>query len=351
MLFNVIYNISMKIRTLEIGFFLILIVSVLLLTFYIFKPYLGALFLATVFAILFSPVYEFFLKRVKLKSKKAVASLITVIVMVLTIIVPLVFFGALIFQETRALVSNNATVLLGDKAVALKAYIENIIPVSIDIVGYTQKILNVIVENLGGLFAGFLQMSINIFLIVIALYFFLKDGKEFIKRLVILSPLSDNYDRGILKKVRVAINSVVRGTLTVAFVQGLFTGIGFLLFGVPNPAFWGGVTVVAALIPMLGTSIVIIPAVIYLFVLGDTASALGMLAWGVLFIGLIDNFLRPMLIKKSVNIHPFLILLSVFGGIDYFGPIGFLVGPVILSLLFALFEIYPTILVTHESKE
>lgn len=335
----------MKTHALEIGFFITLIVGVLLLTFFIFQPYLGALFLAIVFAILFDPVYEFLLRNFKLN--KTISSLVTVLIMVLTILIPLIFFGALIFQEARVLVDNSTTLLLGDKVIALKDYIENIIPVSVDVVGYAQKGLSAVVSNLGGLFAGFLQMVINIFLVIIALFFFLRDGKKFKERLVVLSPLSDNYDEDILEKVRVAINSVVRGALIIAFIQGILTSIGFLLFNVPNPALWGGVAVIVSLIPILGTPLVILPAVVYLFISGYATLAFGLLLWGIFVVGMVDNFLRPMLIEHDIKIHPFLILLSVFGGIGYFGPIGFIVGPVILSLLVALLGIYPSILATH----
>ena len=340
----------MKTHTLEIGFFIVLIVGVLLLTFFIFQPYIGALFLAIVFAILFYPVYEFFVNKIKLKSNKAVASLLTVLIMIFTILVPLIFFGSLIFQEAVVLVNNNSEILSGDKMIAVKNYIENIIPVSVDVAGYAQKGLGVVVSNLGSFFAGFLQMTVNVFLIIIALFFFLRDGTKFKERLVVLSPLSDNYDEGILEKVRVAINSVVRGALTVAIIQGILTAVGFLIFNVPNPALWGGVTVVASLIPILGTALVILPAVAYLFISGYTVLAIGLLLWGVLVVGMVDNFLRPKLIERDVKIHPFLILLSVFGGIEYFGPMGFIAGPVVLSLLLALFEIYPSILSAHTNE-
>jgi len=340
----------MKTQTLEIGFFILLITGVLLLTFFIFKPYLSALFLAIVFAILFDPIYEFFVEKIKLKSRKSIASLITVLIMVSTILLPLIFFGSLVFQEARALVDSSSTVFLGDRAVELKNYIEGVIPVSIDVVGYVKNTLNAIASNIGGIFAGFFQMAINIFLVIISLFFFLKDGKEFKHRLVVLSPLSDNYDEDILEKVRIAINSVVRGAIIIAFIQGILTAIGFLLFGVPSPFLWGGVAVIASLIPVLGTPVVIIPAVIYLFMSGDIVMSVGLLVWGLVIIGLVDNFLRPILIENDVKIHPFLILLSVFGGVVYFGTIGFLAGPVVLSLLVALFEIYPIILAAHADK-
>jgi len=340
----------MKTHTLEIGFFIVLIVGVLLLTFFIFKPYLSALFLAIVFALLFDPIYEFLLRKIKFKSKKTIASLITVFVMMLTILVPLIFFGSLIFQEAVVLVNNSYTVSFGDKAVALKDYIESVIPVSVDVVGYAQKILNTIASSFGIFFAGFLQVSVDIFLVIVALFFFLRDGSDFRRRLVVLSPLSDNYDEDILEKIKIAINSVVKGALVIALIQGILTAVGFLLFGVPNPALWGGVAVIASLVPVLGTPIVIIPAVFYLFISGYTAASIGLIVWGVFIVGLVDNFLRPILIEHGVKVHPFLILLSVFGGIGYLGPIGFLAGPVILSLFVALLDIYPSILTTHISS-
>jgi predicted PurR-regulated permease PerM len=113
---------------------------------------------------------------------------------------------------------------------------------------------------------------------------------------------------------------------------------------VPSALLWGGVTVIAALVPGVGTSLVIIPGVLYLFFTGDTTHAVGLLFWGVACVGLIDNILGPKLIEKNINIHPLLILLSVLGGIAFFGVIGFILGPIVLSFLFTLFQIYKPII-------
>ena len=135
----------------------------------------------------------------------------------------------------------------------------------------------------------------------------------------------------------------------MAVTQGLLAGIGFTIFGVPNAALWGFITVIAALVPILGTSIVLTPIIIYLFAFDTLFSAIGLLAWGMLAVGLIDNFLGPKLMQRKIRIHSFLILLSVLGGLSLFGPIGFLIGPLFLALLSTLLDIYP-VLVLQRSE-
>jgi len=106
---------------------------------------------------------------------------------------------------------------------------------------------------------------------------------------------------------------------------------------------------VAALVPTLGTSLVLIPVIAYLLISGQTMAALGMAIWGAIAVGLIDNLLGPKLMQYGTNVHPLLILLSVIGGISVFGVIGFLVGPIVLGFLYALLDVYPKI-VRPETK-
>jgi predicted PurR-regulated permease PerM len=196
------------------------------------------------------------------------------------------------------------------------------------------------VQNLGTIFAGVGQALLGFFLGLMAFYYLLKDGKKLTRAVVALSPLPDAYDEEILNKLAQAVNSVVKGSLVIAAIQGVLTGTGLMIFNVPNPALWGSVAAVAALIPGIGTSLVLLPAIVYLFLTGPIGSAIGLFVWGVIIVGLVDNVLGPKLIGQKVAVHPFLILLAVIGGLGFFGPIGFLFGPLVLSLLFALIEIY-----------
>jgi predicted PurR-regulated permease PerM len=134
------------------------------------------------------------------------------------------------------------------------------------------------------------------------------------------------------------------GTLFIALIQGLLAGVGFWIFGLPQPALWGTLTIITALVPVVGTALIWLPASIYLFSTGVTGMALGLFLWGAILVGSIDNFLRPKLIERYMKVHPFFILISVLGGLSLFGPLGFLLGPLVLSLILALLEIYPEFL-------
>ncbi len=119
-------------------------------------------------------------------------------------------------------------------------------------------------------------------------------------------------------------------------------GAGLAIFHVPNPAIWGVVAGIASIIPPLGTAVVSVPAVLFLFGSGHTGLALGLLAWSVLIVGTGDNLLNPYIIGSKLNIPPFLILFSVLGGISLLGPVGILIGPLTVSFLYTLTEIYRT---------
>jgi len=171
------------------------------------------------------------------------------------------------------------------------------------------------------------------------MFFFLKDGERILQRLVTLSPLHDSYDIELLKKTTATIESVVKGTLLIALVQGFLAGLGLFIFGVPNAILWGALAALCAFVPGLGTALVVIPSVIYLFIIGNTPFAIGLSAWGVLLVGMIDNILGPYLYKKGTRLHPLIVLFAVLGGISFFGPEGLFLGPVIASLFVSLIHI------------
>ncbi|MDO8620423.1 MAG: AI-2E family transporter [bacterium] len=335
-------------RRIEIGFFFVLATIVALLTFFILKPYLSGLFLAVVFTIVFRPFYQAILRRVG--DHPVLSAMLTVFALVLVIVVPLFFFGFFIFRDAQDFYRGISEGGLDQGMIQTGTdYIQNLVrPLfpgfSLDLISYLKQGFGLIVQNLGSLFGKVFTAVLELFLMLLGVFYFLRDGKKFREHLIFLSPLSDTYDRSILNRFEVAVNSVVKGALSIALIQGVLSGIGFALFGVPSPMLWGAVAAITALIPGIGTALVIAPVVVYLFFFGSMTSAVGLLIWGVLAVGLIDNLLAPILIERDLKIHPFLILLSVLGGLAHFGPIGFLAGPVTLALLFALFDIFPLLL-------
>lgn len=338
-------------NVLEIIFFFSLLGASGLVLFFIFQPYLGALFVALVFSIAFYPVHLFFLKHTK--ERRSISALLSVLVVLVIILLPLFVIGAVLFQETKDIAvelqnGNGVLPFLETKLDTVEARLNALAPdahIELDLRAIAGNTISWISDHIGAVFTGVAKGALDLFIMIVGLFFFLRDGSRIREILISWSPLRDDHDKAILDKITVAVNSVLKGSLLIAVVQGFLTGVGFAIFGVPSPVLWGFVATLASLIPSVGTAIVWIPGVVFLFALqNDTVMAIGLAAWGIFLVGLIDNVLRPVLIERGVKIHPFLILLSVFGGIGLFGPIGFLVGPIVLSFVFALIEVSPKII-------
>jgi predicted PurR-regulated permease PerM len=335
----------------QLLFFILFVLVVVGLNLFIFLPYFSVLFLALVFTIVFTPLHNRILRT--LPKSPSFSALLTTVIILLIIIGPIYFFGTLLFQEASHLYGTLGSGAIDSGATksltSLNTFLIRLFPnaevsnLELNIEAYASKGLSWIIGHMTDLFSGAIKIFFGLLLMLLSLFYFLRDGKKFISSIIELSPLQNVYDEKIVARMILAVNSVVRGNIIIGLIQGVLTGIGFYLFGVPSPALWGTVAAVASLIPSIGTSLVIVPGILFLFFGGDTQNALGLLIWGGVAVGLIDNFLGPVLIKRGIHIHPLLILLSALGGVAFFGPIGFLAGPVSLALLFALFDIYPDI--------
>jgi predicted PurR-regulated permease PerM len=332
----------MKERLVEHVFFFGIFGLVGYLIWQIVAPFLGALALAAIIATVCYPFYLRVLRLVPRRNRPA-GALISVVLIACTIFIPLfilsyvLFVQAVTFYEAMSGGSGGFTSSLA----TLETNIETLFPgLSLDLAGYAQQGAGWLASHMGAIFAGTASTVFLLFIMLVALYYMLKDGPEFVKTVVRLSPLPDSQDEHILAKLSLSVRSVVLGTLAVAMIQGLLTAIGFTIFGVSQPVLWGSVAAVGALIPGVGTSFVFIGAVAVSLLAGSYGAAIGLAVWGMFAVGLVDNFLGPYLMSRGAKLHPFAVLLSVLGGVVLFGPIGFLVGPVALSLFTVLLELY-----------
>ena len=331
-------------KHLQTFFFFGLLLGVLALTFFVLKPYLYVLVLAGTLAIVFYPVYKKILKHVG--NNGAIASFFTLLIVFAIVVIPLGIFGYQVFDEAKSIYiefTREGGLDLTENGVFtyLNEQIAEYSPsLSLDIAGYAESFVLWLLENVGPIFSGIASVVSGFLITFLALFFFLKDGARLRKALFSYSPLDDKYDRQIFDMIATTANSVVRGSLVIAIIQGILAGVGFWMFGIPTPALWALVTVVAALIPVVGTLITLVPAILYLLFVGSPLMALGLLLWGVLIVSTIDNILRPKIIGKHVKIHSLLIFLSVLGGVQFFGAMGFLLGPLVIGFLFSLLNIY-----------
>jgi predicted PurR-regulated permease PerM len=331
-------------KLLEYAFFFSILVLSGYLVWQLFAPFVGALSLAAIVATICYPMHERILVRMPNKQRlAAVLSLITVIV---AVVIPLSILATFILKEALSIYSfvnagNYPSVV--ESLSRIEVFIQNVIPnFTFDTAAVVQQSAHVVVSNLLSFFANAASTLFLSFIAIIATYYFFKDGKRFIHYLVKLIPLDDADNILILNRLAAAVRAVALGTILVAIVQGVLTAIGFALFGFDRAILWGCIASVGSLVPGVGTTIVFAPAVLYLLTTGAHLNALFLGLWGLLAVGLIDNLLGPYLMSKGNDAHPFLTLLSVLGGISLFGPIGFILGPVIMSLFLVVLELYHT---------
>ncbi len=347
---------------LQLSFLLLLLAGAVVVSFFIFKPFLAPLVLATAFAVVLQPLYRAIVRS--LGNRESIAAFVTVLISIVCILVPISFLGTQIFYESLDLYSS---LVAGEQSGApANSFVKNMVHnldravpgagdffdnLSVDLDIYVKQGLEWLISHLGAAVSGVTTLVLDLFIFFVALYYLLRDGRKLKQALISLSPLKDSDDEMVSGRLELAINSVIKGNLTIALTQGVFAAVGFTIFGVPNSVLLGTVAAIAALIPAVGTALVLAPAALYLFVTGDTGPAFGLLAWGVLAVGLVDNILGPTLIGSGMRLHPLFVLLSVLGGLALFGPIGIFLGPLTLSLLFALITIYSYLANADRGKE
>lgn len=348
-------------RKLQLQFLLTLLVGVLVVSFFILRPFLAPLALATVFAVILQPIYKRLLRY--MGNRKAVVALLTVFLSVICVLIPLVFIASTIFNEAAQLYNSitqgntNQNIII-TVINSLGKTFENLLPgtgsfftnLSSNLDMYIKQGLVWIIEHVGAVLSGISTVLLNLFIFFFSLYYLLRDGPKLRQALIKLSPLSDNDDTLIFDRLESAVNSFIKGSMLMALLQGILTAIGFTLFGIPNSVLWGTLTVIAALVPGVGTALVIVPGIIYLFITGSTLLALGLIVWGSLAVGLIDNVLGPKIIGHELQLPPLFVLLSLLGGLIFFGPVGIFLGPLTMSLLFALISTYSSLIIPLQEK-
>ncbi len=197
-----------------------------------------------------------------------------------------------------------------------------------------------------------LWFLINSGILLVSLYFFLYDGPSMVRTMMELSPLDDRYELELLSQFDRISRAIVLATVLSALFQGLAAGIGYYFAGMPSLILLTALTATCALVPFVGPAIVWVPVCLYLAVFEENPLAAGLLAiWGVLVVGTVDNLVKVFVLHGQSQLHPLLALLSVLGGIQTLGPIGILVGPMVVVLLQTLLGILRTELTQFKKAE
>jgi len=327
---------------------------VLYFSYLIIKPYLIDIFMALVLFFTARPLFQALTRL--LRGRRAPASALTCLILLLLILIPLFSLMSIIAsqalefssQVTRGMQGGQFWVWIAAKTDALEAYLVHLnLPLPPGEIKLEQIVRTVVSSassfiyyNAIGLIRGFTYFFLDLLLVLFIAFFMFLQGDVFIAELIKLSPLDASHNQTILRETEATIKATLWGTVIVAVVQGALGGVGFLVFRLPQPAFWGTVMIPAAVIPIVGSALIWGPAAIYLLCTGHVGAGVGLIIWGGVVVTIIDNVLKPFLVKGGGTTPSIFILFSILGGITYFGMIGFILGPLILSFLLSLLRIY-----------
>lgn len=339
------YNENMaSLKRLQIVSFLVMLAIVFILILFILKPFVNILALGAIIAILFYPVYKLILKHVKYPSW---ASLLTILAILVIILGPLWLFGQILFNELLHLYSQvrdghlviNKDQIVGSVPPQLQTAIQRL---SLDINNGLNNFSSHAFATVSSLATNIFSFVVGFFMLFFVVFFLFRDGEKILKVFMDISPIASSQEQILMARIISAVNGIVKGQFLVAVCQGLVATVGFFIFGVHEPFLWGAFTVIAALVPNIGTSLVMVPAVIYLLITGHTPQAIGLAIWAAFAVGLIDNFLGPKLVGSQLKLHPVLVLLAVIGGLQFFGILGFLIGPIVMAIFVQMVDMYLT---------
>jgi predicted PurR-regulated permease PerM len=336
------YNFRMDSKKIEFVSSLVILAGVLFLVFLVFRPFLPILVLSAVLSVLFQPVYKKLL-RIFGGGKSFWAAVIVLLTLVF-LIIPVLFFGSQILGQAQNFFSmsqGGQSQYIQNIGQSVQHFVQHVFPnFSFNISDYASKAVDFISQNLGGFISGAAGIFFQIVFLLFAFFYFLRDGETILDSFMSLSPFSKEQNKEIIDSTYNTITSVIRGTLFVGLVRWALLMAGFYLFQIPNPLFWGSIGAVVGAIPGVGTPFAVIPAVIYLLIKGKILFAVMTGLYGILIIFFIDNILSAYLFGKGLQAPAVFVLFSILGGIFAFGPLGFIFGPIILSLFISALEIY-----------
>lgn len=319
--------------------------------FLILRPFLVPILWSMLLALLLFPAQQALGRR--LGGRQALTALLLTLLTAIVLIAPLPLLSVAfasqardLFVRVQKLVTESGISGAGDLLeipIVSRAirWAEALAPVDAEqihrwLMSGLQSLLQGLVAVSGSFVVGALNALVALAIMLFLLFFFLRDGDRMLATAVRLIPMTPARRGELVDHVAAVTRAVVFGSLLTALVQGVLVGVGFALVGLPSPVVFGAVAAVASLIPFVGTALVWVPAVAVLFLQGRWVAALFLAAWSVAVVSSADNVVRPLFISGRAQISTLPVFLGLLGGVTAFGPIGLVVGPVVVALTLTL---------------
>jgi predicted PurR-regulated permease PerM len=320
------------------------------LSYVVIRPFITPIAWAVVISILFYPAYIFLSRYIKMKS---VASGVTVLLVLIVIIGPLAYTTMLLIGELQKIGEHTNDggpdlvrsifwkIRSSPQASKLISIVgENNIPTPDELMASLRSLGKSLAENLTLRITNLLSAVVNFLFMTFTIFFLFRDGPGFLRKARDYMPFSEDQKTRLESQIKDMIASTVYGGVAVAGIQGFLGGLAFFVLGLSAPVLWGIAMAIMSFIPLIGTLAIWGPAAIYLIIQGDYLQGIGLILYGTFIVGLADNFLRPWLIGSRTKMPTIVIFFSVLGGIEAFGVIGLIMGPLIMAVFISVFEIF-----------
>lgn len=338
---------TMSFDHMRIYFFFAMIILLTLATLFLFRPFFYPIFWAAIIAVMFYPLYVRLNNKIK---QPMLTSFLMLLFVLAALILPLSILSLLIINQSidlyslvvaRDLAADFASITAWLDHPALAPYVAQInTEWPTYVTSATRYTTNYLVGAAKTITSGSASFIFMFFVMMYTLFYFFKDGKKMLNRLMFLTPLGDKYEELLYKRFTSVARATLKGTFIVGSLQGAAAGIMFWAIGIKGSLIWGVIMAVLSIIPAIGSVLVWFPAALILLALGYVWQGVTILVVGTVIISNIDNLLKPILIGKDVAMHPILVLFSTLGGIIIFGISGFIIGPIVVALYLSVMSIY-----------
>ena len=334
---------------------LVLVVAVSLALGWVLMPFYGTLLWSAIIALLFAPLHRRLLPR--LRHRRTLAALLTILTAVVIVVVPAILLSVTLAQEAAGLYARFQSG--GTRPVPdLRAVFETLPRWTTTLLEHfglvdfdtLQRWLNTRLEQASGFIAtqafslgqNTFEFTASLLITPYLAFFLIRDGDRIVHAMRRALPLTPAHKQELLNKFSAVVRSTVRGNLVVAAIQGALGGIAFWFLDVRGALMWAVVMAFLSLLPAIGAALVWLPVAIWFLVTGAIWQGVALAAWGLLVIGLIDNLLRPVLVGKATLMPDYVVMITTLGGMVVFGVNGFVLGPVIAAMFFAVWQLYLT---------
>ncbi len=298
-------------------------------------PYATGLIGAVVLYVIFAPLNGALRKHL---SPGLTASLITGLALILVLVPGFSFAGLIVSQAQEmasGVVQSPLLKRLGDPHLRVAGF-----AIGPRLATLGETLVTWMGSSAFGLIGTATRLALNLTIAFFTFYFLLLRPQESWELVNPYIPFSEENTERLRQRFRDVTNSTLVGTLLVAMAQGALVAAAFAVVGLSNAVFWGAVTAIFAILPLVGSGLIWGPGAISLALDGRYAAAVGMAIFGIVIVGMVDNILRPFVYRRWAQIHPLVTLIGAIGGVRYFGVLGILIGPLGLSYFFELIRMY-----------